>query len=110
MTLRQEFENEIKATKGTVEFLFETDNQHYIAWLERRIMENDKTSQETNSVNNMMDLKKGDKVTILGDKTEQIWYFVTILEDGHVSLSDNEMNLYFGNKFVDPRFVKPLPN
>lgn len=37
MTLRQEFENEIKATKGTVEFLFETDNQHYIAWLERKV-------------------------------------------------------------------------
>jgi|LakMenEpi03Aug12_release.lakeMendotaPanAssembly.Ray.scaffolds.fasta_scaffold5319237_2 hypothetical protein len=37
MTLRQQFENEIKAPKGTVEFLFESDNQNYITWLERKV-------------------------------------------------------------------------
>ena len=54
----------------------------------------------------MEGLKKGDEVTLLGDKTEKIWYFIQILEDGYVSLSDNETNLYFGNKFVDPIWIK----
>ncbi len=37
MTLREEFENEIKANKGGISVLFETSNQHYIEWLECKV-------------------------------------------------------------------------
>lgn len=37
MTLREEFENEVKNSKGGISILFETSNQHYIDWLENRI-------------------------------------------------------------------------
>lgn len=39
MTLREEFENEIKSTKGGVSVLFEARNQQYIEWLESRCKE-----------------------------------------------------------------------
>ena len=37
MTLREEFENEIKAKEGGISRLFETSNEHYIKWLEYKI-------------------------------------------------------------------------
>jgi hypothetical protein len=37
MTLREEFENEVRKTKTLAHVLFETSNQYYIAWLEAKI-------------------------------------------------------------------------
>jgi len=37
MTLREEFENEVKTNKGGISLLFETSNQHYIEWLECKV-------------------------------------------------------------------------
>lgn len=37
MTLREEFEKEVKNSKGGISVLFETSNQHYIEWLEAKI-------------------------------------------------------------------------
>jgi DNA-binding SARP family transcriptional activator len=37
MTLREEFENEVKNNKGGISVLFETSNQHYIDWLENKV-------------------------------------------------------------------------
>ena len=37
MTLREEFENEIKTNKSGISVLFETSNQHYIEWLECKV-------------------------------------------------------------------------
>lgn len=37
MTLREEFENEVKTGKSNLEILFETNAQNYIDWLEKRI-------------------------------------------------------------------------
>lgn len=40
MTLREEFENEVKNNKGGISVLFETSNQHYIDWLENKVKGN----------------------------------------------------------------------
>lgn len=37
MTLREEFENEIKTNKGGISVLFETSNKYYIEWLECKV-------------------------------------------------------------------------
>lgn len=37
MTLREEFETEIKTNKDGISVLFETSNQQYIEWLERKV-------------------------------------------------------------------------
>lgn len=37
MTLREEFENEVKSNKEGISVLFETSNQHYIDWLENKV-------------------------------------------------------------------------
>lgn len=37
MTLKEEFENEIKINNGGISVLFETSNQKYIEWLESKV-------------------------------------------------------------------------
>lgn len=37
MTLREEFENEVRKTKTLATVLFETSNKYYIEWLEAKV-------------------------------------------------------------------------
>lgn len=58
----------------------------------------------------MENLKKGDEVKLHGDKSEKIYYFIEIMDDGNVILSDNKNNLVFGNKIIDPIWIKRIEN
>ena len=51
-------------------------------------------------------MEKGDKVLLVGSGNDKEWFFVRYLADGSVALSDNENELVFGSKFVDPIWIK----
>jgi len=51
-------------------------------------------------------MKNGDEVTLIGDKSCKVWYFIRTLDDGNIALSDNKSDLTFGNKFISPIWIK----
>ena len=46
MTLREEFEQEIKSTMGSLAFLFQTSDKHYCNWLEKKVNSNEEFLQK----------------------------------------------------------------
>ena len=56
----------------------------------------------------MENLKIGDEVKLHGDKSEKIYYFIEAMDDGNIKLSDNKNELVFGNKFIQPIWIKRI--
>lgn len=48
--------------------------------------------------------KKGQEIKLIG--SDKVYYFIGIMDDGNLELTDNPKNLYFGNKFVSEREIK----
>ena len=114
MTLREEFEKELKAKNKGIELLFETSSKKYIEWLEGKInnttekyFQIEKKQENVDKI--WLDHKLGDEYQMDGKPDKWKIAYYPIFEDGKTNEKYNEPRALVEKPIVGGTDFREIP-